>query len=67
MFTENLGRMYSEQYDMPVICIRVGKIDIHKVDLAPNDLKYADVLSYSDNPTRYRDIEHVREILGFVP
>ena len=34
---------------------------------APNDLKYAVVFACSDNPTRWRDIEHAKEILGFVP
>lgn len=90
MFTENLGRMYSEQYDMSVICIRIGKVEIDDVPLnarnasvwcshrdilqmidkavhAPDDLKYAVVFACSDNPTRYRDIEHARETLGFVP
>lgn len=90
MFTENLGRMYSEQYDMSIICIRIGKVEIDDVPLnarnasvwcshrdilqmidkavhAPDDLKYAVVFACSDNPTRYRDIEHARETLGFVP
>ena len=31
MFTENLGRMYSEQHDMSIICIRVGKVEIDDV------------------------------------
>jgi nucleoside-diphosphate-sugar epimerase len=90
MFTENLGRMYSEQHDMSVICIRIGKVEINDVPLnarnasvwcshrdiiqmidkaahAPDDLKFAVVFACSDNPTRYRDIEDAREILGFVP
>ncbi len=90
MFTENLGRMYSEQHDISIICIRIGKVEKHDVPLdvrsasvwcshrdilqmidkavhAPVDLKYAVVFACSDNPTRYRDIEHARKILGFVP
>jgi len=90
MFTENLGSMYSEQHDMSVICIRIGKVEIDDVPLnarnasvwcshrdiiqmidkavhAPDDLKYAVVFACSDNPTRYRDIEHARKVLGFVP
>ena len=90
MFTENLGRMYSEQYDMSIICIRIGKVEINDVPLnarnasvwcshrdilqmidkavnAPSDLKYALVFACSDNPTRYRDIEHAKTVLGFVP
>ena len=90
MFTENLGRMYSEQHDMSIICIRIGKVEIEDVPLnarnasvwcshrdiiqmidkavhAPEDLKYAVVFACSDNPTRYRDIEHARKVLGFVP
>jgi NAD+ dependent glucose-6-phosphate dehydrogenase len=90
MFTENLGRMYSEQHDMSIICIRIGKVEIDDVPLnarnasvwcshrdilkmvdkavhAPKDLKYAVVFACSDNPTRYRDIEHANEVLGFVP
>ncbi len=90
MFTENLGQMYSEQYDMSIICIRMGKVEIDDVPLntrnasvwcshrdiaqmivravhAPDDLKYAVVFACSDNPTRYRDIDHARKILGFVP
>lgn len=90
MFTENLGSMYSEQYDMSVICIRIGKVEIDDVPLnarnasvwcshrdiiqmidkavhAPDNLKYAVVFACSDNPTRYRDIEHARKVLGFVP
>jgi NAD+ dependent glucose-6-phosphate dehydrogenase len=90
MFTENLGIMYSEQYDMSVICIRIGKVEIDDVPLnarnasvwcshrdiiqmidkavhAPDNLKYAVVFACSDNPTRYRDIEHARKVLGFVP
>ena len=90
MFTENLGRMYSEQHDMSIICIRVGKVKIDDVPLtarnasvwcshrdilqmidkavhAPADLKYAVVFACSDNPTRYRDLEHAKNLLGFVP
>ncbi|MBT3554536.1 MAG: NAD(P)-dependent oxidoreductase [Chloroflexi bacterium] len=90
MFTENLGRMYSEQHDMSIICIRVGKVEIDDVPLnarnasvwcshrdilqmidkavhAPADLKYAVVFACSDNPTRYRDLEHAKNLLGFVP
>jgi NAD+ dependent glucose-6-phosphate dehydrogenase len=90
MFTENLGRMYSEQHEMSIICIRIGKVEIDDVPLnarnasvwcshrdilkmvdkavhAPKDLKYAVVFACSDNPTRYRDIEHANEVLGFVP
>ena len=90
MFTENLGKMYSEQHGLSVICIRIGKVEIDDVPLnsrnasvwcshrdiiqmidkaahAPDDLKYAVVFACSDNPTRYRDIEHARETLGFVP
>ena len=33
MFTENLGRMYSEQHDMSIICIRIGKVEIDDVPL----------------------------------
>jgi NAD+ dependent glucose-6-phosphate dehydrogenase len=40
---------------------------IDKAVHAPNDLKYAVVFACSDNPTRWRDIEHAKEILGFVP
>lgn len=90
MFTENLGRMYSEQHDMSIICIRIGKVEIDDVPLnarnasvwcshrdilqmidkavhAPVDLKFALVFACSDNPTRYRDIEHAKNVLGFVP
>ena len=90
LFTENLGRMYSDQYDMSIICIRIGKVEINDVPLnarnasvwcshrdiiqiieqavhAPEDLKFAVVFACSDNPTRYRDIEHANSVLGFVP
>jgi hypothetical protein len=40
---------------------------IDKAAHAPDDLKFAVVFACSDNPTRYRDIEHARETLGFVP
>ncbi len=40
---------------------------IDKAVHAPDDLKFAVVFACSDNPTRYRDIEHARETLGFVP
>jgi nucleoside-diphosphate-sugar epimerase len=33
MFAENLGRMYSEQHDMSVIFIRIGKVEIDDVPL----------------------------------
>jgi uronate dehydrogenase len=33
MFTENLGRMYSEAHDISVICIRIGKVEINDVPL----------------------------------
>jgi nucleoside-diphosphate-sugar epimerase len=33
MFTENLGRMYSEQHEMSIICIRIGKVEIDDVPL----------------------------------
>ena len=90
MFNEKLGQMYSEQYDMSVICIRMGKVEIDDVPLnarnasvwcshrdivqmidravhAPENLKYAVVFACSDNPTRYRDIDHAKKVLGFVP
>ena len=90
MFTENLARMYTEQHDISIICIRIGKVEINDVPLnarnasvwcshrdilqmidkavnAPDDLKYAVVFACSDNPTRYRDIEHAKNVLGFVP
>ncbi|MCX8277280.1 MAG: NAD(P)-dependent oxidoreductase [Dehalococcoidia bacterium] len=40
---------------------------IDKAVNAPEDLKYALVFACSDNPTRYRDIEHAKTVLGFVP
>ncbi len=33
MFTENLGRMYAEQHNMSIICIRIGKVEIEDVPL----------------------------------
>ena len=90
MFTENLAWMYSEQHEMSIICVRIGKVEVNDIPLntrnaavlcshrdiiqmidkavhAPNDLKYAVVFACSDNPTRWRDIEHAEEVLGFVP
>ena len=90
MFTENLAQMYSAQYDMSIICIRVGKVEVDDVPLnarnasvwcshrdivqmidravhAPEDLKYAVVFATSDNPTGYRDLDHAKKVLGFVP
>ena len=40
---------------------------IEKAVTAPDDRKFAIVFACSDNPTRYRDIEHARDVLGFVP
>ena len=40
---------------------------IDKAVNATEDLKYAVVFACSDNPTRYRDIEHAKSVLGFVP
>ena len=90
MFTENLGKMYSEQYGISIICVRIGKVEINDVPLnarnasvwcshrdivqmvtkavhAPKDLTYAVLFACSENPTRYRDIEHARKLVGFVP
>jgi hypothetical protein len=90
MFTENLGRMYSEQYDLSILCIRIGKVEVEDVPLnrrnasvwcshrdivqmidravhAPDDLRFAVVFACSDNPTSYRDIDHARRVLGYVP
>ena len=40
---------------------------IDKAVHATDDLKYAVVFACSDNPTLYRDIQHAKNVLGFVP
>ena len=90
---EVLGRYYSDQHGMSVICVRVGHVphppeteydlsayqasiycshrDIVQffercVD-APDDLRFDIFFASSDNRGLFRDIEHPRKVIGYVP
>ena len=87
---EALGRHFSDEYGLSVLCVRIGRVtqsnlpdgpremstylshgDVSQmlqlcID-APDELKYDIFLATSDNRWGYRDLEHPREVLGYVP
>ena len=87
---EALGRAYSDEFGLSVICIRIGRVveedrpadawhastylshrdiaqAIRRCVEAPDDLKYDIIYAVSDNKGRWRDIEHARQTVGYVP
>lgn len=90
VFGEALGRAYSDEFGISVICIRIGRVvaedrprdalhaarylshrDIVQmvercVD-APEPVRFDVFYAVSDNRGRYRDIDHAREVVGYVP
>ncbi len=90
LWGEALGRAYSEEYGLSVICIRIGRVVeedwprdsrhaavylshrditqmIRKCVEAPESVRYDIVYAVSDNRGRFRDLEHAREVVGYVP
>ena len=90
LWGEALGRYFSDEYDMSVLCVRIGRVVeenrprdvrdfsaflshqdaseiLHKCIEAPSDLRYDVFFATSDNKWGYRDLDHPRDILGFVP
>ena len=87
---EVLGRVYSADYDLSVLCVRIGACPaenrpsstrefaawlshrdvadiLHRCIEAPDDLLYDIFFAVSNNKWNYRDIEHARHVLGYVP
>ena len=90
---EALGRYYSDQHGMSVICVRVGHVphppkterDLSAYEAsiycshrdivqffercvdAPSDLRFDIFFACSDNRGLFRDIEHPRRVIGYVP
>ena len=87
---EVLGRVYSADYGLSVLCVRIGACPaenrprstrefaawlshrdvadiLHRCIEAPNDLLYDIFFAVSDNKWNYRDIEHARRVLGYIP
>ncbi len=90
LWGESLGRAYSEEYGISVICIRIGRVVeedwprdarhaavylshrdiaqmIRRCVEAPETVRYEIVFAVSDNRGRFRDLEHAREVVGYVP
>jgi len=90
LWGEALGRHYSEEYGMSVLCIRFGRVVeedrpfdalhaarylshrdtaqiVEKCVDAPEDVRFDIFYGVSDNRARFRDIEHAREVIGYVP
>ena len=90
LFGEALGRSFSEEHGISVICIRLGRVReedrpanareaavylshrdaaqvVRKCVEAPAHVKYDIVFGVSDNFTRFRDLEHAKEVIGYVP
>lgn len=90
LFGEALGRSFSEQHGISVICIRLGRVRaedrpasareaavylshrdaaqmVRRCVEAPANVMFDIVYAVSDNFTRFRDISHAREIIGYVP
>lgn len=87
---EVLGRVYSADYGLSVLCVRIGACPaanrpttvrekaawvshrdvadvLHRCIDAPDDLLYDIFFAVSNNRWNYRDIEHARRVLGYVP
>ena len=87
---EVLGRVYSADYGLSVLCVRIGACPaenrprsdrefaawlshrdvadiLHRCIEAPDDLLYDIFFAVSNNKWNYRDIEHARHVLGYVP
>ena len=87
---EVLGRVYSADYGLSVLCVRIGSCPaenrprdvrefaawlshrdvadiLHRCIEAPDDLLYDIFFAVSNNKWNYRDIEHARRVLGYVP
>ena len=87
---EALGRHFSDDYGLSVLCVRIGKVNeadrpesvvefsrylshrdivqiLQRCIDASTDLKYGVFFATSNNKWGYRDLEHPRKVLGYVP
>ena len=87
---EAVGRHFSDDYGLSVLCVRIGKVNkadrpesasefsrylshrdivqiLRRCIDAPDDVKYDIFFATSKNRWGYRDLEHPREVLGYVP
>ncbi len=87
---EAIGRHFSDEYGMSVLCVRIGQVwpedrprtvvdfdrytshlDVarmfHACIEAPHDLQYDIFHCTSNNRWAFRDLEHPKEVLGWVP
>jgi uronate dehydrogenase len=90
LWGEAIARMYSDDYGISAICLRIGPVTkedrptkprefavwcsqndvgnlIERCVEAPEGLKFDIFYAVSNNRWSYRDMEHVRQVLGFVP
>jgi nucleoside-diphosphate-sugar epimerase len=90
LWGEALGRAYSDEFGLSVICIRIGRVvaedrpadawhasvyvshrdiaqAIRRCVEASDDLRFEIIYAVSDNKGRWRDIEHARRAVGYVP
>lgn len=98
-FAEALGRLYSDNYSMSVICLRIGSvvkesgpaqevlhngpepagrltslwlshrdlIQLHEKCLEAPNVKFDIFYGISNNKPHFYDLEHAREVIGYVP
>ena len=87
---EAVGRHFSDDYGLSVLCVRIGRVNktdrpdgtvdfsrylshrdvvqvLQRCIDAPDDLKYDIFFATSNNKWGYRDLEHPRKVLGYVP
>jgi nucleoside-diphosphate-sugar epimerase len=90
LWGEAIARMYSDDYGISAICLRIGPVTkedrptkprefsvwcsqndvgnlIERCVEAPEALKFDIFYAVSSNRWNYRDMDHVRQVLGFVP
>lgn len=90
VFGEAVGRYYSDEHGLSVICIRIGRVVkedfpetawhascylshrdiiqmVEKCVHAPESVRFETFYAVSDNRGRYRDIDHARKVVGYVP
>ncbi len=90
LFGEHLGRSLTEQSDISVICIRLGRVReedrpanareaavylshrdaaqvVRRCVEAPDSIRFDVVFGVSDNFTRFRDLEHAKQVVGYIP
>lgn len=90
LFGESLGRSFVEQYDISVICIRLGRVRaedrpanareasvylshrdaaqvVRRCVEAPGNVRFDILYGVSDNFTRFRDLDHAKDVVGYEP